>query len=208
MRVCRQGHRPARHRPRRRARGDGRGRASSASRRRSPRSSPSAGAWSRASIEGRPVTAEELRDARRARPRSPRRCARSTTRPRAAGALRLVPSWSRDLPQETARARRRTPPDATTSAARGRGARSRRRSTGPEHAPVPCHNDLLTRELPRATASGVRIVDWEYAGMGDRYFDLGNLVGQQRLRRRRRGAAARGLLRRARRRRGAPARCG
>jgi thiamine kinase-like enzyme len=45
---------------------------------------------------------------------------------------------------------------------------------GPEHEPVPCHNDLLGANLIWDGA-GVRIVDWEYAGMGDRYFDLGNL---------------------------------
>jgi thiamine kinase-like enzyme len=45
---------------------------------------------------------------------------------------------------------------------------------GAEHAPVPCHNDLLNANLIW-DGSGVRIVDWEYAGMGDRYFDLGNL---------------------------------
>jgi thiamine kinase-like enzyme len=44
----------------------------------------------------------------------------------------------------------------------------------PEHAPVPCHNDLLTANLLH-DGTRVRIVDWEYAGMGDRYFDLGNL---------------------------------
>jgi thiamine kinase-like enzyme len=38
---------------------------------------------------------------------------------------------------------------------------------------VPCHNDLLN---PNFIDDGVRvrIVDWEYAGMGDRFFDLGN----------------------------------
>jgi thiamine kinase-like enzyme len=46
---------------------------------------------------------------------------------------------------------------------------------GPEHAPVPCHNDLLTANLLH-DGTRVRIVDWEYAGMGDRYFDLGNLA--------------------------------
>jgi aminoglycoside phosphotransferase (APT) family kinase protein len=45
---------------------------------------------------------------------------------------------------------------------------------GPEHAPVPCHNDLLTANL-LDDGERVRIVDWEYAGMGDRFFDLGNL---------------------------------
>jgi aminoglycoside phosphotransferase len=46
--------------------------------------------------------------------------------------------------------------------------------TGPEHAPVPCHNDLLTANFLH-DGERVRIVDWEYAGLGDRYFDLGNL---------------------------------
>jgi thiamine kinase-like enzyme len=45
---------------------------------------------------------------------------------------------------------------------------------GPEHEPVPCHNDLLTANFVR-DGSRVCIVDWEYAGMNDRYFDLGNL---------------------------------
>jgi thiamine kinase-like enzyme len=44
----------------------------------------------------------------------------------------------------------------------------------PEHAPVPCHNDLLPANLIH-DGEALRIVDWEYAGMGDRYFDLGNL---------------------------------
>lgn len=46
---------------------------------------------------------------------------------------------------------------------------------GPEHDPVPCHNDLLAANFIRAPR-GIRLVDWEYAGMGDRYFDLGNFA--------------------------------
>jgi len=46
---------------------------------------------------------------------------------------------------------------------------------GPEHEPVPCHDDLLAANFLR-TRQGIRIVDWEYAGMGDRYFDLGNFA--------------------------------
>ena len=46
--------------------------------------------------------------------------------------------------------------------------------TGPEHVHVPCHNDLLTANFVR-DGRRVCIVDWEYAGMNDRYFDLGNL---------------------------------
>jgi thiamine kinase-like enzyme len=40
----------------------------------------------------------------------------------------------------------------------------------------PCHNDLLAGNLIGEEPSGrVMIVDWEYAGMGDPWFDLGNL---------------------------------
>jgi thiamine kinase-like enzyme len=45
---------------------------------------------------------------------------------------------------------------------------------GPDHAPVPVHGDLLPDNLIY-DGEHVRIVDWEYAGMGDRFFDLGNL---------------------------------
>jgi thiamine kinase-like enzyme len=40
---------------------------------------------------------------------------------------------------------------------------------------VPCHNDLLNANFI-ADGSGIRIVDWEYAGMGDRFFDLANFA--------------------------------
>jgi thiamine kinase-like enzyme len=46
--------------------------------------------------------------------------------------------------------------------------------SGPDHAPVPSHNDLVPSNLIY-DGERVRIVDWEYAGMGDRFFDLGNL---------------------------------
>jgi thiamine kinase-like enzyme len=39
--------------------------------------------------------------------------------------------------------------------------------------PRPCHNDLLNANFID-DGSRIRIVDWEYAGMGDPYFDLGN----------------------------------
>jgi thiamine kinase-like enzyme len=42
-----------------------------------------------------------------------------------------------------------------------------------EEAPVPCHNDLLNANF--LDDGEIRIVDWEYAGMGDRFFDLANL---------------------------------
>ena len=40
---------------------------------------------------------------------------------------------------------------------------------------VLCHDDLLPANFI-ATPAGIRIVDWEYAGMGSRWFDLGNFA--------------------------------
>ncbi|HMD57115.1 MAG TPA: phosphotransferase [Solirubrobacteraceae bacterium] len=46
----------------------------------------------------------------------------------------------------------------------------------PLELPRPCHNDLLPGNIIRALEDGaILIVDWEYAGMGHPYFDLGNL---------------------------------
>ena len=59
---------------------------------------------------------------------------------------------------------------AHAAAARIEAAMARR-----EEVPVPCHNDLLAANFIRSP-EGVRIVDWEYAGMGDRFFDLGNFA--------------------------------
>ncbi len=44
--------------------------------------------------------------------------------------------------------------------------------------PAPCHDDLLPGNLLAADADPGRavLVDWEYAGMGHRLFDLGNLA--------------------------------
>jgi thiamine kinase-like enzyme len=45
---------------------------------------------------------------------------------------------------------------------------------------VPCHNDLLAANFLHSV-EGIRLVDWEYAGMGDRYFDLGNFAANNEL---------------------------
>jgi thiamine kinase-like enzyme len=44
--------------------------------------------------------------------------------------------------------------------------------------PAPCHDDLLPGNVLAADDDPGRavLVDWEYAGMGHRYFDLGNLA--------------------------------
>jgi thiamine kinase-like enzyme len=46
-----------------------------------------------------------------------------------------------------------------------------RAARGPQSL-VPCHNDLLNANF--LDDGEIRIVDWEYAGMGDRFFDLAN----------------------------------
>jgi thiamine kinase-like enzyme len=42
-------------------------------------------------------------------------------------------------------------------------------------ARVLCHNDLLPANFIDSP-DGIRLVDWEYAGMGSRWFDLGNFA--------------------------------
>jgi len=44
----------------------------------------------------------------------------------------------------------------------------------------PCHNDLLASNFIDA-GGDIRIVDWEYAAMGDPFFDLGNFAANQGL---------------------------
>jgi thiamine kinase-like enzyme len=75
---------------------------------------------------------------------------------------------------EVARARQSEPPPAFEGAVEN--ARQVVQAVGdePEHAPVACHNDLLPANFLRGD-QGIKIVDWEYSGMGDRFFDLGNL---------------------------------
>ncbi len=46
-------------------------------------------------------------------------------------------------------------------------------------APCPCHNDLLNENFLIENGTGrLVILDWEYAGMGDPHFDLGNVAAQ------------------------------
>ncbi len=65
----------------------------------------------------------------------------------------------------------------------------------------PCHNDLLNANFID-DGSRIRIVDWEYAGMGDVFFDLANFSINHELDAEGRAVAPRRVLRR----RAAPAR--
>lgn len=51
---------------------------------------------------------------------------------------------------------------------------------GPLHHPQPCHNDLLASNFID-DGQRIWIVDWEYAAMGDIFFDLGNFAVNQLL---------------------------
>jgi thiamine kinase-like enzyme len=118
-------------------------------------------------IEGRPIPPEEMR-----RPQSIRRVAAALRNfhdaepiPGRFDAHVVVEEYRREAETHGV-----TIPDAYASA----HAMSERirRVRGPQLS-VPCHNDLLNANF--LDDGAIRIVDWEYAGMGDRFFDLANL---------------------------------
>lgn len=51
---------------------------------------------------------------------------------------------------------------------------------GPLQQPKPCHNDLLASNF-LDDGQNIWLLDWEYAGMGDIFFDLGNFAVNQAL---------------------------
>jgi thiamine kinase-like enzyme len=118
-------------------------------------------------VEGRPIPVEEMR-----RPNTVRRVAEVLRRihdgpaiPGRFDSFRVVAAYA-----ETAAAHGVAVPEdyawAEDIAGRIEAARA-----GAE--PVPCHNDLLNANFLDEDGH-IRIVDWEYAGMGDRFFDLAN----------------------------------
>ena len=123
------------------------------SRRRSRRCSTTRQASSPCSSRARGMSAEELRE-----PAALADVARSLRAIHELGeplptTLRLLPD-RRDLRRDRARrAARRCPTPTREAHARARRG-SRRRSTGPEHEPVPCHNDLLAANFIAGAASG------------------------------------------------------
>jgi len=72
--------------------------------------------------------------------------------------------------RETALAKGGSVPDAYD---RAHGIASRIEASRRGSPAVPCHNDLLNANF-LDDGERLRIVDWEYAGMGDRFFDLAN----------------------------------
>jgi thiamine kinase-like enzyme len=72
------------------------------------------------------------------------------------------------------RARGGTVPD-TYERARAAAARMSSAPAFRDEPVVLCHDDLLPANFID-TPDGIRLVDWEYAGMGNRWFDLGNFA--------------------------------
>ena len=120
-------------------------------------------------IEGRPCRPTEMRRPENMRRTAADTCGRSTKAGRSPGrfdAFRVVEAY-----RETAAEHGVTIPPAYDSS-HSIGARDRARAW-PRQLARPCHNDLLNANFID-DGERIRIVDWEYAGMGDRFFDLAN----------------------------------
>ena len=117
-------------------------------------------------IEGRPIPVEEMRQ-----PETIRRVAGALRRFHGADTIPgrfdshdVVELYAREAEQHGVR----VPP----AFARARVISDRIRDSRGRQPLVPCHNDLLNGNF--LDDGEIRIVDWEYAGMGDRFFDLAN----------------------------------
>ena len=121
-------------------------------------------------IAGRPIPPEELRTPPRLREVGATLAqlhASGTVLPSAFNPFRVVENYARTAAARGALER------PEFAAARRIAAEIEQSLQGGEHLPVMCHNDLLNANFLH-DGKRIRIVDWEYAGMGDRYFDLGN----------------------------------
>jgi thiamine kinase-like enzyme len=120
-------------------------------------------------VVGRPVAEDEVR-----RPEtlatiaeSLRRFHQSAPIPGRFDAFRVVEAY-----HATAAGRGVAPPPAFTEA---KALADRIERARGEPTLCPCHNDLLNANFIHDGAR-IWIVDWEYAGMGDRFFDLANFA--------------------------------
>jgi thiamine kinase-like enzyme len=118
-------------------------------------------------IEGRPIPVDEMR-----RPETIRRVARALMRFHSAAPIAgrfdahaVVEEYRREAEEHGVEIPSAYPAAHEMS--------SRIRAARGEQPLVPCHNDLLNANF--LDDGEIRIVDWEYAGMGDRFFDLANL---------------------------------
>jgi thiamine kinase-like enzyme len=120
-------------------------------------------------VEGTPATAQDVRDAVEAIAAALRKVHAGAPLPARFDTFALVFDYRDEI-----RDRGGSDPPGFHEAAAA-AARIQAVLTGADHDPVPCHNDLLPANFLH-DGDEIRIVDWEYAGMGDRFFDLGNLA--------------------------------
>jgi thiamine kinase-like enzyme len=124
-------------------------------------------------VSGREMDADELRE-----PEAIAEVAHDLRRlhdsgtelPSAFDSFRLVEQYA-----ETGRANGSEPPDGYEGALEAAQAIEAAVRGRPGHDPVPAHNDLLPANFLR-DGDRMQLIDWEYAGMGDRWFDLGNFA--------------------------------
>ena len=128
---------------------------------------PGLGCLVTAFIDGRPVEAEELRARIPELATALRAIHGGPPLPSAFDPFAVVADYAR-IASERGGA---IPPEVAELAPAAAAIRAE--LGGPEHGPVPCHNDLLTANF-LDDGERLRILDWEYAGMGDRFFDLAN----------------------------------
>ena len=118
-------------------------------------------------IEGEVIPPEEMRGAERVRQaaRTIRRLHDGPEVPGRFDSFRVVEAYARTAAEHGVR----VPGDYDWAEAIA----AQIEQTRAEEELVPCHNDFLNANFID-DGEGIRIVDWEYAGMGDRFFDLAN----------------------------------
>jgi thiamine kinase-like enzyme len=124
-------------------------------------------------VNGREMTAEELREPEVLKEigRDLRRFHDSGTElPTEFDSFRLVEQYA-----QTGREHGSEPPEGYDDALETAQGIEKVVRDQPTHERVPAHNDLLTANFLR-TDDHIELIDWEYAGMGDRWFDLGNFA--------------------------------
>jgi thiamine kinase-like enzyme len=125
-------------------------------------------------VDGREMTADELRQ-----PEVLAEVARDlrkfhdsgTELPTDFDSFRLVEQYA-----ESGRSNGSEPPDGYDDALSAAKRIEKAVREQDDHRPVPSHNDLLTANFLRDSGGPIQLIDWEYAGMGDRWFDLGNFA--------------------------------
>jgi thiamine kinase-like enzyme len=124
-------------------------------------------------VAGREMTVEELREPEQLAEiaRDLRRFHDSATElPTDFDSFRLVEEYA-----ESGRSNGSEPPEGYDDALKAAHRIEKVMRDAPTHERVPAHNDLLTANF-LYDGQRIQLIDWEYAGMGDRWFDLGNFA--------------------------------